>query len=99
MIMRTAPQAADTIINMKVICNNPEQLQRIIWLADLPGLENCPPATIKARLAHIGYAVEETAIRGLLESKPRIPEDLIERVRQQLGPEAVRGVELFLQQP
>ena len=82
---------------MKVICNNPEQLQRIIWLADLPGLENCPPATIKARLAHIGYAVEETAIQGLLESKPRIPEDLIERVRQQLGPEAARSVELFLQ--
>jgi len=84
---------------MKVVCDNPEQLQRIIWLADLPGLERCPPATIKARLAHIGYAVEETAIRGLLESKPRIPEDLIERVRQKLGPEAARGVELFLQQP
>ena len=97
MIMRTTPQAADRIMNMKVICNNPEQLQRIIWLADIPGLENCPPATIKARLAHIGYEVEETAIQGLLESKLQIPKDLTGRVRQKLGPEAARGVELFLQ--
>lgn len=72
-----------------------EEVSLVLWLADLPGLREEPPALLQAKLAEKGFYAEQAVIREALVT-PSLPEDLVERVRRRLGEEAAREVAAFL---
>lgn len=59
----------------------------LVWLSDLEGLEDEPPAVLESRLGERGFLVE--GLEELLEELRRpVPEAVLERLERELGEEA-----------
>ena len=81
---------------MTVRLRKPEEVALVLWLADLPGLEDAPPALVRAKLAHMGFYAEQEVVQAALNG-PSLPEDVVDRVRARLGERTALEVRRFLE--